>query len=77
MGIETVIAILTPRISVCAKNIEVDHSVFAMDFVRIYFRGDPKSFEQIDNLLRSLKFYIEKYFINYDFQMKMVFREGG
>jgi len=75
MTVVNIIAILLPRVRLFADNVVTDYSVFGIPFVRLYFRGTPARFNNIDNMIRSLNYYIGKYFTRYDLNIVVEYKE--
>lgn len=73
--VDNFILVLTPRIKLFADNLQVEYQIFALSFIRIYFTGTPKRFENIDNMLRSLNYYIDKFLTRYDLNLKIKYKE--
>ncbi len=73
---ENFLNVLLPRISIFAKDVKSDYSLFALSFVRLHYQGIPVHMENLDNMMRSVKYYIEKYLIKYDINLVVKYREG-
>lgn len=58
-----------------------DHEVNIIHFGRISFRievsGTPEKFDYLDNMMKSVKLYIERYLSNWEYDITVKYTESG
>lgn len=68
---------LMPRFETFAPGYEVNVVTFARISYRMEIMGEPKRFDYLDNLEKSIKLYIVKYLKDWKYDIKVKFVESG
>lgn len=68
---------LFPRIKIFGTNVKDDYWIFANTYITLQYYGIPMHIEVLDNVMRSIKYYIKKYLNNYEIDFTVTYREGA
>jgi len=68
---------LVPRLQTFAPGYDLDVYNFKGITFRFEIEGVPMKFDYLDNLLNSMKLYIDKYLRKWEYKMEVNFIERG
>jgi len=74
--VENIHNALIPRMRIFGTNVKDDYWIFANTFITLQYYGIPMHMEVLDNVMRSIKYYIKKYLNKYEIDIEVTYREG-
>lgn len=68
---------LKPKVAIFSPGYEINIYSFAQLNYRIEISGVPSRFDYIDNLVKSMKMYLDQYLINWEYSVQVKYIESG